>query len=55
MSEQRVRDLRDRKHEDEIEEQLDVGHAVVLVRRDLAIHRAVWLVRHRCPAAARRD
>ena len=53
MSQQRMRDLRDRKDEDEIEEQLGIGHAVVLVRRDLAKHRAVWLFRHRCPAAAR--
>ena len=33
MRQQRVGNLRDREHEDEIEEQFDVGHAVMLMRR----------------------
>ena len=41
MGEQRVRYLRDRKHEDEIEEQFRIGDAAVLVRHDRAKHRAV--------------
>ena len=48
MREQRVRHLRDRKDEDEVEEQLGVGDAAVLVRHDRAKQRAACIVRHRC-------
>jgi hypothetical protein len=55
MVQQRVRQLRDGKDEDEIEQQLRIGDAAVLVRHDHAKHRAARIVRHRCgPLAAGR-
>ena len=42
---QRMRDLRDREDEDEVEEQLRVGHAARLVRHDHAKHRAARIIR----------
>jgi hypothetical protein len=48
VREQRVRDLRDRENEYQVEKQFGVGDAAVLVRRVHPIQRAAMLVcRHR--------
>ena len=48
MREQRVRDLGDREHENEVEEQFDIGDAVMAVRVFLAQKRA-WRAHGREP------
>ena len=43
MREQRVRDLRDRENEHQVEKQLGIGDAAVLVRRVYPVQRAAML------------
>ena len=54
MMQQRVRELRDREDEDEIEEQLGVGDAAVPIRRDDTKQRAAWIFRRHAPRCLRR-
>jgi hypothetical protein len=50
VREQRVRDLRHRENEYQVEKQLGIGDAAVLVRRMHPIQRAAMLVRCHRPA-----
>ena len=52
VMQQRVRQLRDGKDEDEVEEQLGIGDAGVPVRHQHAEQRAAWIVRRHGPALA---